>query len=271
MIYKVLVLDIDGTVTNSKKEITPATKKALIDLQESGVKVVLASGRPTQGILPIARTLELDKFGGYILAYNGGRIIHCKTNEIIYEKTLPMDTIGTLYDLSKEHKITIITYEGDFIITENPEDKYANIESTVCNIPFRKVHNFKEYVDFPVVKCLMMADGEYLETVEPKIAKVVGDRLNVFRSEPYFIEVMPKNIDKAYSLGKLLEKLGVTREEMIACGDGFNDLSMIQYAGVGVAMANAQDVVKEVADYITLSNDEDGIVHVIEQYWTNNK
>jgi Cof subfamily protein (haloacid dehalogenase superfamily) len=113
----------------------------------------------------------------------------------------------------------------------------------------------------------MMADGEYLATVEPKVIEEIGDKLNVFRSEPFFLEIMPKNIDKAYSLGKLLEKLGLTKDEMIACGDGFNDLSMIKYAGVGVAMANAQEVVKEAADYVTLSNDEDGIVHVIEKYW----
>ena len=77
---------------------------------------------------------------------------------------------------------------------------------------------------------------------------------------------MPQNIDKAYSLGKLLETLGMTKDQMICCGDGYNDLSMIQYAGMGVAMANANDQVKEAADFITLSNDEDGVAHVIDKF-----
>ena len=89
---------------------------------------------------------------------------------------------------------------------------------------------------------------------------------NIYRSEPFFLEIMPQNIDKAYSLGKLLEKLGMTKDQMICCGDGYNDLSMIQYAGMGVAMANANEQVKEAADFITLSNDEDGVVHVIQKF-----
>jgi Cof subfamily protein (haloacid dehalogenase superfamily) len=267
MKYKVLVLDIDGTVTTSEKIVSNATKAALLKLQEKGVKVVLASGRPTQGIVPIAKELELDKFGGYILAFNGGRIINCQTNEIIYEKTIPLEFVDDLDDISKKYNVNIVTYENDHIITEQENDKYVAIEARVCSIPIKKVDSFKAYVNFPIVKCLMMADGEYLATVEPKVVEEIGDKLNVFRSEPFFLEIMPKNIDKAYSLGKLLEKLELTKDEMIACGDGFNDLSMIKYAGVGIAMANAQEVVKEASDYVTLSNDEDGIVHVIEKYW----
>ena len=90
--------------------------------------------------------------------------------------------------------------------------------------------------------------------------------MGVFRSEPYFLELVPKGIDKARSLAVLLQKLGMTKEEMIAIGDGFNDLSMIQYAGLGVAMANAQEIVKENADFITLSNEEDGVAHVVEKF-----
>lgn len=92
------------------------------------------------------------------------------------------------------------------------------------------------------------------------------DRMGVFRSEPYFLELVPKGIDKAQSLAVLLKEIGMTKDEMIAVGDGFNDLSMIKYAGLGVAMANAQPVVRENADYITLSNDEDGVAAVVEKF-----
>lgn len=96
--------------------------------------------------------------------------------------------------------------------------------------------------------------------------EVLKDRMGVFRSEPYFLELVPKGIDKAQSLSVLLSEIGMTREEMIAVGDGFNDLSMIKYAGLGVAMANAQPVVRENADFITLSNEEDGVAHVVRKF-----
>lgn len=126
--------------------------------------------------------------------------------------------------------------------------------------------NFAEYVKFPVNKCLMTGKPKQLETIEKEMQAKYKD-LSIYRSEPFFLEIMPTNIDKAYSLGKLLEHLNMTKEEMICIGDGFNDLSMIQYAGLGVAMANAQEVVKKSADYVTLSNDQDGVAHVIKEFW----
>ena len=99
MDYKLLALDLDGTLTNSKKEITPQTLEALIDIQEKGVKVVLASGRPVYGILPLAEQLHLADYGSYVLGFNGGRIIDCRTKEVVYNQTLPDNIIDTLFDL----------------------------------------------------------------------------------------------------------------------------------------------------------------------------
>lgn len=96
-------------------------------------------------------------------------------------------------------------------------------------------------------------------------------RISVYRSEPYFLELVPPGIDKARSLAVLLERLGLTREEMVAMGDGYNDLSMIRFAGMGVAMANAQEPVRKAADYITLSNDEDGVAVAVERLFFNNE
>nr|HPH64060.1 HAD-IIB family hydrolase [Paludibacteraceae bacterium] len=131
------------------------------------------------------------------------------------------------------------------------------------------VDDFVETVTEPVTKCLMVGDGDYMAKVEKEMNDMFGDRLNVYRSEPFFLEIMPQHVDKAFSLSKLLEHLGLTKEEMVACGDGFNDLSMIKYAGLGVAMGNAQPVVKESADYVTLSNDEDGVASVVDEFILN--
>lgn len=267
MKYKVLVLDIDGTLTNSKKEITPDTKQALIKLMESGIKVVLASGRPVAGIQPIAEQLELKKYGGYILAFNGARIIESNTDTVIHDQTLPINIIPKLYDLSKEYNVNILSYDKDAIISEIPDDKYLEIEARINKMPIRKVDSFKQYIDYPVNKCLITGDGEYLAEVEKNIKDRLEGEITVYRSEAFFLECVPLNIDKATSLDDLLRYLGYTKEEMIACGDGYNDISMIEYAGLGVAMANAKDEVKKVADFITLSNDDEGITHVINKFF----
>ena len=143
-----------------------------------------------------------------------------------------------------------------------PEDEYICYEAKINGLKVRKIENFKEYVTFPVNKCLMMADGEYLAKVEEKMKQRFPD-LMFYRSEPFFLEIMPQGIDKATSLQQLLDLLGYQREDLACCGDGFNDLTMIQFAGLGVAMENAQEPVKQAADFITHSNDMDGIAHMI--------
>lgn len=265
MNYKVLVLDIDGTVTNSKKEISPRTLRSLFQIQEKGIKVVLASGRPTPGISSLAKQLHLEKFGGYILSYNGAKIIDCKTNNIIYQSVIPKPYLPKLYEAAKEFGVGIMSYENDTVIAGTPIDCYMEQEAKINGIPIREIQNFPEYITFDVNKCIMTEDGSYLESVEPKLQERFQE-LSIYRSEPYFLEIMPQNVDKAKSLEKLLEHLHFSREEMICCGDGFNDVSMIQFAGLGVAMENAQQKVKEVADFITHSNDQDGIVHVIDTF-----
>lgn len=266
MDYQIIVLDLDGTLTNRDKVITPKTKAALLEAQERGKKVVLASGRPTFGVMPLAKELRLPEYGGYILSYNGGMIINCKTQEVVFSRRLPVESNSKIIDLSKEHGVNILTYEDDMIITRDASCPYVEKESVINKLEVKQVADMREYVTFPVVKFLMLDDGDYLALVEPKVKAVLGKNYSVYRSEPHFLEILPKGIDKAESLARLLELMGLKKEEMIACGDGYNDLTMIQFAGLGVAMENAVLPVRKAADYITLSNNEDGIAHVVEKF-----
>ena len=264
---KVLVLDIDGTLTNSQKVITGNTKTAIIEAMKRGHKVMLASGRPTPGMKKYAKELELEKHDGYLLSFNGGKIIHCKTGEIIFQKILPSLVIKSLYKYAIEKGCGLVTYLGDDIILATEKDEYIEIESKINDMECKKVTNFVEYVsDYNLNKMLMTAPPEKAAIYVEELQEKFKDVLSIYRSEPFFIEIMPKNVDKAASLDIMLKSLGITKDDTICCGDGFNDKSMIEYAGVGVAMANAQEAVKEVADYITKSNDEDGIVHVIDKF-----
>lgn len=268
MKYKFLVLDIDGTVTNSKKEVTPKTLEAVVGLQKRGIPVAIASGRPVQGVSKVASVLRFQDFGSYVLPFNGARILNFRTKECIYSKTLPLHLPGRLVKDARENGVGIITYEGDKIIAGTQPDKYMQIEADINNIPVVWEKKFETYVNFSVNKCLLTGDPVDLEALEPVLAQKYCHEAQVFRSEPYFLEVTPKNVDKAYCLKHLLEILGIKREETVCCGDGFNDVTMIQFAGLGVAMANAQEQVKDVADYITeKDNDHDGIAEVIEKFF----
>lgn len=267
MSYEMIALDIDGTLTNSKKEITTATRNALIDLQKQGKKVILASGRPTPGLRSFAELLQFDVYGGYLLAYNGAKIINYKTKETIINQTLPQDMIPLLHQFALDNHVGLISYERDGVIAGNGIDKYIELETRINGIPYKEVTNFSDYVTFPVNKCLMTGEDSYMAEMEEKLKELYGDRLSIYRSEAFFLEIMPQHVDKANSLSKLLEHEGITKEQLIACGDGYNDISMIRYAGLGVAMANAKEEVKKEADYITLSNDEDGVLRVIEEFF----
>ena len=263
--YEMIVLDLDGTLTNREKKITPRTKEALMKAQEKGKIVVLASGRPTAGVEPLAKELELSRFGSYILSFNGGMITNCKTGEAVFSSVLPFSSNERIIELAEEHRVDLLTYQGREILTNNEQCHYGKLESQINHLPLRET-DLRTALTGPVPKFIMLDDGDYLAMVEPRVKAALGRDYSVYRSEPFFLEIMPKGIDKAKSLGRLLEKLGMKREQMIACGDGYNDLTMIQYAGLGVAMDNAVLPVKKAANYITASNNEDGVALVVEKF-----
>lgn len=264
--YRAIALDLDGTLTNHDKEVTPITRQALMRAQKDGAHIILASGRPTYGIAPIADHLEIDKYNGYVLSYNGGKIVNWQTKEELYSNHLPNNVIPILYNYAKEKDYALLGYAGKEIITEMPDDKYVKEESRINKMEIRKVDNLLESLESNPTKLLMTGDASLMIKAEEELAEIVGNRMDVFRSAPFFIELVPKGIDKAQSLNRLLELIGLSTNDMIAFGDGYNDLSMLKLAGVGVAMANAVPEVRAEADFITKSNEEDGVAFAIEKF-----
>jgi Cof subfamily protein (haloacid dehalogenase superfamily) len=210
--------------------------------------------------------LELEKYGGYMLSFNGGSIMNVGTGEIVFQKTLPKSLIPGILQFAKENHCGLMTYLGDTIILGTESDQYVELEARINGMEITKVDNFLDYTEYDLNKCLMTAPPAEAEVYVKLLQEKYGEYLSIYRSEPFFIEIMPKNVDKAASLDRMLKTVGLTRENTICVGDGFNDMTMIQYAAVGVAMANAQEEVKKAADFITKSNDEDGIVTVIDKY-----
>lgn len=265
MKYKLIALDLDGTLKNSHNEITSKTREALIKVQQLGVKIVLASGRPTPGLRHEAKELELDKYGGYLLSFNGARVVDVQTKETVYEQTLTIEEAKKSYDRAKQFGLACMTYEDDIVVSEDIDDEYVCIESRINDIPKRKVESFKDNLKDPIHKVLLTGKPDYVASIEEEFKKPFGESLSIYRSAPYFIEIMAKGIDKAASLDRLAKSLNIKQEEVMAFGDGYNDLSMIEYAGMGVSMANGVEGVKSRANYITLSNDEDGIAYALEK------
>ena len=262
--YKAIALDLDGTLTNHDKVVTPKTREALLRAESEGAVIILASGRPTYGIEPVAECLEMEKRGGYILSYNGGNIVNAKTGEKLFAQSLPDDVIPVLYQYAKEHNHALLGYDGNEIITEMPDDQYVREESRINKMNIRHVDNLLDALEPHPTKLLMTGDPSDMLQAEKELVEKLGDKMDIFRSAPFFLELVPKGIDKAQSLLRLLDKLNLTPADMIAFGDGYNDLSMLKLAGMGVAMANAAPEVRDGADYVTLSNEEDGVAAALE-------
>ena len=264
---KVLALDLDGTLTNDQKLVTPRTRAALDAAIAKGVTVVLASGRPTAGIQPLAKELGLDQKGGCILAYNGGKIVDCTTGETLYQKQLDAALVPELCAFAAAQDVAILTYDQRGIVCERPQDEWARKECITTKLEMYGVDDLAAYVDYPVCKMLITLDPARRDEVCAAGQAQFAGRADLYPSSPFFIEAVPLGVAKDASLAALLERLGLGRENLMACGDGLNDRSMIQYAGVGVAMQNAEQPVKDVADYVTAAdNNHDGVAEAVEKY-----
>lgn len=266
MKYKLLVLDVDGTLLNDEREISKRTLAALLKVQQMGVRIVLASGRPTYGLMPLAKTLELGNYGGFVLSYNGCQIIKAQNGEILFERRINPEMLPYLEKKARKNGFAIFTYHNDTLITDSPDNEYIKNEALLNNLKIIKEDEFSTAIDFAPCKCMLVSDKEEaLIELEQHWEKRLAGTLDAFRSEPYFLEVVPCGVNKANTLGALLEHLGVTREEVIAVGDGVCDVTMLQLAGMGIAMGHSQDSVKVCADYVTASNEEDGVALAVEK------
>lgn len=264
---RLIALDLDGTLLNSKKEITPRTCAALEAAMAKGVRVVLASGRSLRGVLPTARKLDLERKHGFIISWNGAYVEDLTSHEVMHERLLPAEIVPELCAYAKEQDMGIMTYDPEGVsVSETPDMEWIHWEAVANGIPQRGVEDLVKEVTYPLHKMLLAFHPSRLEALEPPMVEHFAGRLDVYHSETCFLEAMPLGCTKASALEVLLQKLGLSRDNLLACGDSGNDVAMLRFAGIGVAMGNADDAVKAQADVVTASNDEDGIAEVIEKF-----
>lgn len=261
MTYSYLALDFDGTLLTSDHIIDEKTENALLLAQQQGVKLILASGRPTFAMTKFAQQLQAAQFGGYLLSFNGSYMFDLATNTRISADELTADEVLSLYNYSKNFAFSTLIYDETTILTDTI-NHYASIEAEITGMEMAEITDFHR----PSAKVIFVHTAEYIDEIEAQVKAELGEKFTVARSLPFFLEITPKGIDKGASLTKLFNLIDAKPEELIACGDGGNDLTMIQFAGLGVAMDNARPEVKQAADYITADNNSHGIAAVIEKF-----
>ncbi len=273
---KILCLDIDGTLFNSQKKISEKTKEGLLDFQKKGNRIILASGRPTQGLMHIAHALEMEKYNGLLISYNGSQVYDLTTNEVVFNQAISIeDSKKVIHHCKQFDQLRImVDYEDSFYVEDvydcmiQKDGKPFNIiqyEAREGHMLLKEVWDLEDFVYFPINKILTTADPSYLQEHYQEISKPFKENLNSMFTADFYYEFTAKDIDKAKALSFIQEKYGLDSKDMIAFGDGQNDQTMLQFAKVGVAMENAVESLKEVADFVTKSCDEDGIIYALEE------
>lgn len=257
-----LVLDMDDTLLSDDHTISKENAAMLFKAQELGVYVILASGRPTPAMIAYAKELQMDN--SYMISYNGAVITDLKEDKIIFEQTLTQQQIHELYDYSLKNKTHIITYLDGKIVSET-DSVYIEIEKNITGLEHNKVLSFKDEVKSAAIKCILLEEPSYLKEVE-KDLKAAMPHLSVCMSKPFFLEVAQNGIDKGASIKFLAEKLNILQSEIIAVGNAGNDLTMIQYAGLGVWVDNVDPELRDKGDVIVASNNNHGVAEVVRRF-----
>lgn len=278
MDLKTIVLDIDGTLLNAEKIISTRTKDKLIEAQKKGIKVVLASGRPTRGMIPLAEELEMEKYEGFLVSYNGSQVYDVKTKEILFNQAIPTKIANDiLKHLANFEVVPMVDYEDYLYVNEAFFDVgvdlpvgFINIvhyEARGGNFKVSEVDDFSHVIKNPVNKILVAGKPDYLQDNHEAMRAPFENTITAAFSAPFYFEYTDQGIDKAKALSEVFPNMGISPKNMISFGDGQNDRSIIEYAGIGVAMGNAVQEILDLADEVTSSHDEDGIAEFLDKYF----
>lgn len=260
--YKLIAIDIDDTLLNEHNQVTEATKQALKAAQEAGVTITLATGRMYASAKQVAKQIELNV---PIITYQGSLVKTLMDEKVLYQRDVPQDAALELLDYVKEHQLHLQLYVNDTLygIEDNARIQAYSKNS---NIPYKIEPDFNSLITQPNHKMLIIDEPEVLDSHIPILQEKLGHVLHITKSKPNFLEFMHKQGTKGEALKHLAEYFNCELSETIAIGDAWNDREMIQVAGLGIAMGNAIESLKELADFVTLSHNEDGVAFAINKF-----
>lgn len=262
---KLLALDLDGTLLTSDKRISARNKEALQAASQKGVKIVLTTGRPLAAIGSFLEELDLLHEDDYAITFNGG-LIQKNTGEVLDKTVFGYDEVKAIYDLTTELglPLDLLDDEDVYALSAKVASLYPTCNPNLNHMP---THFSDLHQEMTFNKAVTSCEAELIDSKLDQIPATYHDQFEIFKSRPIILEWNPKGVHKANGLASLIEHLGMKQEEVMACGDEANDLTMVAWAGYGVAMANATEDLKAVADIVTpVTNDEDAIAWVVEHY-----
>ncbi|WP_248930028.1 Cof-type HAD-IIB family hydrolase [Paenibacillus hamazuiensis] len=263
--YKMMAIDIDDTLLNDEREVSTGTKAALAEAAAHGVTVTLATGRMYASAKQLAAQLELNV---PLITYQGSLVKNSIDGKVLYERAVTGPAAHFLFRYAEEHDLHLQSYYNDVLYVKEANQKAIDY-AELSKIPFEVYAAFHELADKPNTKLLMIDDPERLDEVAADLRKHIGHEVHITKSKPHFLEFVHIEGTKGHALAALAAHFGYELSQVIAIGDSFNDREMLQTAGLGVAMGNAVPALKEIADYVTLSNNEDGIKHVVDKFVFN--
>lgn len=267
MAIKLVTIDIDGTLLNSERKVTPEVKAAIKKCTENDVNIVLATGRPTIGVLDLIKELELDNEHGFMITYNGAMIQNAGTEEVLIQHPLSHEDYLDVELLSRKLDVHFHAQDYSTMYTANKDiSEYTVHEAFLTGIPlvYRPVSEMTS--ETTIIKAMMIDHEEKLNEAIKNMPTDFSNRFAMVKSMPFYLEVLNKNATKGIAVTELANHLNITLDEVMAIGDNENDLSMLEAAGIGVAMGNAVLAAKEAADRITKTNDEHGVAYALEEW-----
>lgn len=273
MDFKLLVLDVDGTLLNSNREMSERTIKTLKKVQQNGVRIALATGRPTYGVLPYAKAIDLDFNDGFIISYNGAKVLEASTGKVLFERTIDPKMVPYLEKQAERSGCALAFYENDEVVATDTNNPHIVDEAQMNNMALRHVDSIAEAMahleddpkTWPTEVIMVNDDEQVLTGLDEYLKRHLNGVMDTIHSNPYYLEIVGYQVGKSHAMSALVQKLGISMKEVLAFGDGRADINMLQMAGTGIAMGNAPEEVKRCADYTTLSNDEDGAALAIER------
>lgn len=264
--YKLIALDMDGTLLNSQKQISLRTQQAIAKAREQGIKVVLASGRPLAGMQDKLELLNLTSEQDYVLHYNGSMVQNVGTGEIIYQQIIDGRSAKRVARLAKELGVNTHAFSQIHGLITPKTSQYTEVEANINGISITEMDFDLLEDDHPIIKAMIVAEPKVLTATIAKIPAEFYQDFTIVQSAAFFVEFLNPKSNKGIGIQAIAEHLGIKPSEVICMGDAENDHHMLQYAGLGIAMENAMEETKRIADHITLSNDQDGVAVAIEQF-----
>lgn len=260
---KAIALDLDGTLLNSDKTVSRENKRVLKELEKRGILIFISTGRPYTSTKKIIDDLEIE---GLVISYNGAKVVDSKTDKVVYEKPLEEKYVKKIINLAREKGIHLNLYQNEVWYVENDMNEESEIYKKLTKlIPEKK--NFDSFQNYEMTKTLFIGKNEILKEIEKYLKEIMGHDTYIAFSQPHFLEILHKDVNKGNALLTVLEKYSISSDECAAFGDAANDIEMLECVKYGVAMGNAIDIVKNRTDYITDTNDNDGVAKFLKNYF----